>query len=282
MKKSMIYLLAACLAAAACGGVKSIPSSDRKIAIIAAGQSNIDGRVPYEEMPDWLRKAQPISKCLYVKNSETGPFEPVNITERWAFDLVTYYHMAQASKEPFYVIKWTQGGTSIDPKGDNVYHWTTDFDQLESLEFSLLKKFENEIRYHVAEYGSDFDIRVLLWHQGESDRGDLGTGSHERYYDNFRNLIAYVRDIVGNPHLPVVAGTISHHSQQYDPVVEAAQQRIAAEDPDFILIDMSGAGMLDPYHFDAAANIYFGEMVFNALIDLGIVKADKLTPVRPW
>lgn len=294
MRKRLLYLSAVCLAAVACGSLpksdtvdyylkgSSPKSFDRKVALIAAGQSNIDGRVPYDQMPEWLSKAQPIQKCLYVKNSEKGPFEPVNITERWAFDLVTYYHLAQVSPQPFYVIKWTQGGTSIDPKGDNIYHWTADYEQLESPEYSLLQKFENEIRWHVAQYGSDFDIRAFIWHQGESDRGDLGTGSHERYYDNFRNLIAYVRGIVGNPHLPVIAGSISHHSEQYDPVVEAAQKRIASEDPDFVLIDMSGAAMLDPYHFDAAANIYLGEMVFNALIDLGIFQGRKLNPVRPW
>lgn len=122
----------------------------------------------------------------------------------------------------------------------------------------------------------------MLWHQGEGDRGSLGTGSADRYYMNLRNMISYIRGIIGNERLPIITGTVSHNSSQYDATIEAAQQRLAQEDPYFCLIDMSGAPLLDIYHFNAASSIYLGEMAYNALIDYGVLNATKLSPVRPW
>ena len=255
-------------------------SSEKKICILAAGQSNIDGRVPYADMPADIQAAQPIANCHYVKNSESGAFSPLNITGKWAFDLVTYYNIAIAQE--LYVIKWSQGGTSIDPLGTGANHWTADYEKLASESNSLLLSFENEIRNHIASNGENFDIRAMLWHQGEGDYAGAGAGVPDRYYTNLRNMISYVRGIVGNERLPIITGTISEHSHQYDATVHAAQVRLASEDPYFILIDMSGAPLLDNYHFNAASSIYLGEMAYNALIDLGVISGEKLTPTRPW
>lgn len=147
---------------------------------------------------------------------------------------------------------------------------------------SLLVNFENAIRYQVECNRDSFDIRAMLWHQGEGDRGDIGKGTEERYYDNLRNMIAYVRGVVGNPRLPIITGTISHHSKQYDSTIEEAQKRIAEEDPYFFLIDMSGATLQDKFHFDAISSEYFGKMAFDALVDAGVINAKKQNPHRPW
>lgn len=144
---------------------------------------------------------------------------------------------------------------------------------------SLLQKFEESIRFHVKTNGEDFDIRAMLWHQGE---GDIGKGTKLRYYDNLRNMIAYIRGVVGNARLPVITGTISHHSKEYDATIEEAQKRIAEEDPYFYLIDMSGATLQDNFHFDAKCSEYFGKMAFDKLIDAGVIEAKKLNPQRPW
>ena len=96
-------------------------------------------------------------------------------------------------------------------------------------------------------------------------------------------MIAYVRGVVGNARLPIITGTISHHSKQYDATIEAAQKRIADEDPYFFLIiDMSGATLQDNFHFDGTCSEYFGKMAYDALIDAGVIQAKKLYPRRPW
>ena len=104
--------------------------SDKKLCILAAGQSNIDGRVEYSLMPNYLKKAQPLKNTFFVKNDIEGKFASINITDKWAFDLVTYYQIAKATNDDLYVIKWTEGGTSIDPLGDSEHHWTADWERL--------------------------------------------------------------------------------------------------------------------------------------------------------
>lgn len=255
--------------------------SDKKICALAAGQSNIDGRVDYAQMPESIKNAQPLRGTYYVKNSVEGAFAPINITGKWAFDLVTYYHIAKVTQDDLYVIKWTEGGTSIDPLGDSDHHWTVDWERIGGGN-SLLKQFEREILAHIESNGDDFEIKALLWHQGEGDRGDIGKGCDERYYVNLRNMIAYIRGMVGNVNLPVITGTISHHSKQYDKTIEGAQKRLAAEDPYFYLIDMSGATLMDNFHFDAESSIYFGEMCFDKLIEAGVIQSNKINPRRPW
>lgn len=245
--------------------------------ILVAGQSNADGRCPYTDLPTEMKNALPYSDCMFVKNSLTGSFSAYNNTGNWAFDGVVYYYMSVVNSLDMYSIKLTQGGTSISADGDGTAHWTADYEDIEEGETSLLKDFEQEIRNHIASDGNNFDIKAVLWHQGEGDRNVANT-----YYEELKKLVSYIRGITGNSRLPFITGTISHNSSQYNATIEAAQIRLAEEDPYFYLVDMGGAPLQDSYHFNAAASVYFGEMVFNALIDYGVITASKLTPTRPW
>lgn len=250
----------------------------KKLGIIAAGQSNIDGRVPYADMPSEIKNAMPMANCHYVKNSTSVAFTSLDITGNWAFDLVTYFNICKNPGSELYVIKWSEGGTSIDPDGDSTSHWSADYEEVIAKgHTSLLRKFEDSIRKHIESNGSDFDIRAFIWHQGEGDR-DVP----DNYYENLKYMIAYVRGVVGNKNLPFITGTISHNSQQFNKIIEDAQTRLSAEDANFHLIDMSGATLLDPYHFDATSQEYFGKKVYDCLIDIGVVSGEKLNPVKPW
>lgn len=255
----------------------------KKIGIIAAGQSNIDGRAPYANMPSEIKTAMPMANCHYVKNSVSGAFSSINITGQWGFDLVTYFNICKNANTELYVIKWSQGGTSIDPDGcdDGVIdgHWSADYEKvLANGAISLLRNFEDSIRNHVKSDGNNFDIRAFIWHQGEADRN-----LPDNYYENLKYMLAYVRGVVGNKNLPFITGTINRNSTMYSKGVEDAQIRLAAEDPNFHLIDMSGAPLLnDSLHFNAVANKYFGEKVYDCLIDIGVVSGEKLNPAKPW
>jgi len=252
----------------------------KNIGIIAAGQSNIDGRVPVANKPSYI--TYPITNCNYASGyngGNTGVFQSgMDLGNgNWAFDLVTYWHLTQTAGKTINVMKYSMGGTSIDPLGDNTYHWTADYEKLSSISNSLLWSFESLIRACIESQGTNFDIRAMLWHQGEGDRAQAAN-----YYKNLKYLIAYCRGIVGNKRLPFITGTISHNSQQYNATIEAAQYQLASEDPYFYLIDMNGAGLLDPYHFNAASSEYFGKMCYDKLIDAGVITATKLNPTRPW
>lgn len=112
----------------------------KNICIIAAGKSNIDGRCFYDEMPTYIKGAMPMANTHYVKNSIEEPFAPINIQEKWAFDLVIYYHIAKTVNKELYVIKWTQGGTSIDALGNSDAHWTADYENLRGGGYFLTAK----------------------------------------------------------------------------------------------------------------------------------------------
>lgn len=179
-------------------------------------------------------------------------------------------------------MKWSEGGTSISPYGTGTDKWTPFYEELDSISKSLLWSFETQIRACLANNPNTFNPRALIWHQGE---GDFSNGSKKAalaYYKNFKCLIAYIRGIVGNERLPIIYGTISHNSGQYCPIVEEAQLKIASEDPYAYCIDMSGAGLIDSYHFDADACVYFGRMAYDALIDFGVITGTKINPVCPW
>ena len=270
-------------------------AASKKIGIIVAGQSNARGATR-EAMPSALSAALPISNCHFVENLaytqadyDAAPFDEFypfsysnpgrNYHDRWGFDAQLYYDIAVTDEQDMYVIKTAQGDTSIAPDGYGNGHWTADYETVSS-GIKLIREFEKNIKQHVEDYGDNFDIRALVWHQGEGDR-DKGAD----YYNNLKNFIDYVRGVVGNNQLPVIIGGISHLSSQWTQAVEDAQIRLTEEDPNIYLIDMSGAPLqttYDTYHFNTASCVYLGHMVHDLLVDLGIVEGDKIEPTRPW
>ncbi|MFS8162355.1 sialate O-acetylesterase [Lacticaseibacillus rhamnosus] len=254
------------------------------ITIISAGQSNIDGRVPVAELPADVHL--PLANCYYCSNytpdHDKGVFQPSlkvsDLSEkRWGFDLITYYNiLRQTDYQNLHVIKCSEGGTSIDPTSDGDHHWTTHFDELATPKDSLLLAFTHLIEQCRTASQQQLDIKAMLWHQGEADRASYSQVAADHYYANLKAVFAYCRKLVGNPTLPIICGTVSHHSEQYDPQVEKDMIRLATEDPNIHLIDMQHGTLLDAYHFDAKSSEFFGQQVFNCLIDEGIFSGKRL------
>lgn len=255
-------------------------SFKKKTAILCAGQSNAQGRVPRDQLPSYV--SLPMANCHYCNNT-AGNFADLGdqyfVSNQWAFDLITYYNMTQVANEEIYAIKYAMGGTSIDPTGATEYHWTPFYEELDSVSNSLLRTFETMIRACMEKSGSEFDIRAMLWHQGEGDADSVTASA--KYYYNLRSMIAYIRGVVGNDQLPFICGTVPHASASYDVTIEAALQQLSEEDPNFYLVDLSNAVMLDSWHFNAAWSEYFGKCAYDCLIDAGVISGEKLTPAEP-
>ena len=92
--------------------------------IITAGQSNTDGRVMNNSLPNYIQQNK-YKHCLWCYGSagkiQTNGFETFwprmvhpSRPGRWAYDAITYYWLEQALQKDFYVIKWSLGGTAID------------------------------------------------------------------------------------------------------------------------------------------------------------------------
>lgn len=262
--------------------------------IIVAGQSNTDGRVSNNELPDYIKR-HGYKHCWWSYGSDTisggGHFErfwprvarPDN-TERWGFDAVVYYLLDQQAKRDFYVIKESLGGTAIDTAcaSTSGMYWNASPDYLESTAAadkggkSLLKAFTENIGAcidnELSHLKGGFKIRAFLWHQGESDKK---MAAH--YYDNLKAVVAYVRSYLiektGDQryaNLPFICGTFSEKSRDRSEEIVQAMCRLEKEDPNFHVVDASDATIqTDRLHFDAQGAELLGRRFYEKMTEVG-------------
>ena len=262
--------------------------------IITAGQSNADGRVPVDELPDYIKSSK-YNNCMWSYGSgdflrADGSFSTfwprvgrTALGDRWGFDAVVYYLLEQHLQKPFYVIKETMGGTAIDTlctRSTHGKYWCADSAWLsrnssaskggKSLAKALTEHIGLCLDSLVAQ-GVKYNIRALLWHQGESDKPQAG-----HYYDNLKTLVAYVRGyLVGKTgderyaQLPVICGTYSKNSRDRSAEVVEALYRLAEEDANFHVVDISdGTIQSDRLHFDARGAELLGQRVYDQLKEI--------------
>lgn len=270
---------------------------------LVAGQSNTDGRVPNDELPQYIRQGQ-YKHCHWSYGSGTlsgnGRFEPfwpktalAHNPDRWAYDAVVNYFLDQSLGQDFYVIKESLGGTSIDPgaTSNGGMHWSADPAFLDSTAAadkggkSLLKAFTDNIGACIdnklSKLEQGYEIKALIWHQGESDN-KVG----QKYHKNLKDVIAYIRKYLvektGDKKyagLPVIVGGIVHSGKGWSNQVGLAQIRLANEDKNVHLVDVHDATLrADNLHFDAAGAELLGRKVYNELVALGLA-GGKASPV---
>jgi hypothetical protein len=227
--------------------------------------------------------------CLWSYGSgdfetATGQFTPYcprvakpKIERSWGFDAVVYHKLEQLWQRPFYVIKHTDGGTAIDPRCQASTHglfWSADTAFLNHTTSashggkSLLKAFCRQTDDCLPNLPEHYDIKCLIWHQGESDQK-----AAERYYDNMKAVVAYVRRHLAERtgkrkyrKLPVVCGTFSNDSRQGSPVVADALRRLASEDKHFYVVEATDLPLLgDRLHFNAEGAQTLGQRVCDLL-----------------
>jgi len=261
--------------------------------ILTAGQSNADGRVPLADLPEELKSYQ---YCQWSYGSgdfetATGEFSPFaprvakpGIEQSWGFDAVVYKKLEQLWQRPFYVIKHTDGGTAIDPSCKSSTHglfWSADAAFLDSTTSashggkSLLKAFDRQIDDCLPNLPKNYDIKCLIWHQGESDQK-----AADRYYDNLKAVIQHIRQhlvqVTGKKKyekLPVVCGTFSKDSRQGSPIVAEALFRLSREDKHFYVVDASDLPLLsDRLHFNAQGAETLGDRVYETMRNKKIIK----------
>jgi hypothetical protein len=286
-------------------------SSAQKTApvFIYAGQSNADGREYVQNLPDYMKVGtSPYSPYAHLKwanicgNPSKKVFEKrqMAIGERYAFCDVANYWIDQAVNDNFYAIKCAYGGTAIAPgvTAEKLPIWYADAEWMahhyaycgqditqdayknnNSLTKNLTEGVASLIDGTLAAVDGGYDVKAIMWHQGESDRNAAGD-----YYVNFKTLIAYMRNAIyqktgdaADLTLPFIFGTVSRRSKQYSAGVEQAQHQVADEDPNVYLIDMKNATLLsDNLHFDRQATEYLGKKMYNQLVTLGLVSGKKV------
>ena len=268
---------------------------------IVAGQSNADGRAPIAELPEYLADGYQYLQFNNVTMRSDGKFKRKSFKKNFSFCDVTNHYIEQALQDKFYVVKCALGGTAIAPgqyprKKRHHPIWYADPEWLKensayrrdtighSLALSLAVGMKDSHDVTLSKIKRGYDVKAILWHQGESD-----AKAGASYYDNLKTLINYMRSQVveatGNDkyrNLPFIFGSVPHSSKLFSRQVEEAQKRIAAEDPNVYMIDLSDAKLQDDrLHFGGAWAEYFGKLAFNQLVDLGLVPGEKLEVSKP-
>lgn len=285
-------------------------TAEKAPVFIYAGQSNADGREYTTNLPDYMTDNGSLPSSPYAHlhwasicgNPSKATFDTrtFNSGERYAFCDVTNYWIDRALSQDFYAIKCAYGGTAIAPgvtaaKLPIWYadaEWMTthnaycgqDITQSEyannnSLTKNLTEGFASLVDGTLAALDNGYDVKAILWHQGESDRSAAGS-----YYTNFKTMIAYMRQAIyaktgdeADLTLPFIFGTVCRRSTQYNATVEAAQKQVAAEDDNCYVIDMKNATLLsDNLHFDRQATEYLGKKMYNLLVELNLVSGEQV------
>ncbi len=274
------------------------PDNPPASVFITAGQSNAEGRAPASAKPSYLDNGYRHLNYAFVRSIQDGKFGKYSFGDTFAFCDVTHFLIDQALERDFYAIKCTYGGTAITPgqteewepiwyaseawlahnKAHNSAHGGM------SLTLSLTEGVARCITETLCKLPHGYDIKAIMWHQGESDRKNP-----EAYYENFKEMITFMREQIyattGNEKdraLPFIFGTVPHLSRQYSPIVEAAQFRVAQELPNVYIIDLSDAVLLsDELHFNATWTEHVGKLMYNKLIELGLIDAHMVKAAKP-
>ena len=273
----------------ALAAVMSVHAQGPAPVFITAGQSNADGREKVEKLPGYLKGGYRYLHYANVTSAADGHFKAYSFGKRFAFCDITNYLIEQAVQSDFYAIKCTYGGTAIDTAAnvgtrpawcaDSIWlsrnsAYRGDLTKGRSLAKSLAEGFALCADSTLSRLPGGYDVKAIMWHQGESDRHFSG-----HYYKNFKDLITYLRWAVyaktgwkEDLALPFIFGTVPHKSRQYSREVEQAQRRVASELPNVYCIDMSDASLLpDGLHFDSVATERLGRLMYNKLVELRLV-----------
>lgn len=279
----------------------SLPALGGKPAsvFITAGQSNADGRELVEFLPSYLKNGYTHLRYANVTEGTDGTFGDYKFGKRFAFCDITNYYLDQALGNDFYAIKCAYGGTSITPGATHAHLpvWYADktwiasnkayggnIDEGKSLTLALTDGFKKLHDESLSKLKDGYDVKAIMWHQGESDRKKAGD-----YYQNFKDMITFMREqiysVTGDKSdltLPFILGTVPHDSKQYSAGVEEAQLKVASELPNVYVINLSDAGLRgDALHFDGPWTEYVGKMMFNKLVELKLVDAKLLAVDKP-
>ena len=313
-KTMSIFLLVAALLLT---GLTTVQAQE-KVVILTAGQSNTAGRCDNANLPSYIQalgSAYQYCNWSYTNGSNRreeseGVFrkywpEREKSGKQFAYDAIVYYWVEQALQQDFYVVKHAMGGTSIDPtcQSSSDYHWSADPTWLAANEsvskqtgtdadgnpvygHSMLKAFVDNIGKSLDAIGDGYDIKCMIWHQGESDRS--GTGP-DGYHDNLQQVVKYVRDYLvaktGQQKyatLPFICGTVPTNSKQYNKKVYDALFTLQSEDPNFHVIETSpGTFIGDQLHFDSNCAERLGIGMYNKMVDLGLISGEKQTVPDP-
>lgn len=159
--------------------------------------------------------------------------------------------------------------------GSNINKWLKDATYIEdsqSIGKGTLKLFDEAVRRakEAQKYG---ELKAILWHQGEANAGSQA--AVDAYMGQLKSFVADLRDALGTPNVPFIAGEIAHWADIYYGGYNFNEMlhKIADQGnvPNSAYISSEGAGQLkgdsDP-HFSRDGQILIGERYADKVLEM--------------
>ncbi len=233
---------------------------------LLAGQSNMDGCGIGEELPGKYETPPENIQVWDNKDNQWVALGETTFSKRRDYQFgpeMDFSHRISAAfpDHKIRIIKTSGGGTKL------FNHWLPDS--------AMYKRFIGNIDNALHELnGSDqkYEICGMLWMQGESDSETVEMAN--AYEENLKKFFAAVRSEMKKPELPIVMGRISSSLLKetpwvFDqtPIVQMAQEAVAAEDPNVFIINTDKLSTLeDNTHFDTRAQLKLGKQMARIMI----------------
>lgn len=243
---------------------------------LLGGQSNMDGCGRWQDLPEELRQTPANVRIWDNKLLDWKKIgeDTTAIARNLQFgpELVFSQRMAKALPDhQIRLVKTSAGGTSL-AKG-----WLPEKKKMYP---RLIANCRNAVA-DLEKSGHKVKTAGMLWMQGEGDSENIEMAN--AYEANFGIMLRDLRETTKTPKLPVVTGRISSGllkstkwNFEHSPIVQSAQQAVAAKDPDTRIVPTDDLPLLpDNTHFDTKGQITLGERMAEAML-----KALAPTPQR--
>lgn len=273
---------------------------------ILAGQSNMDGMGFVSDLPKELRRKQE-GAWIYNPNrrNDGTPPDDLGYWERLKAGQGYGHHFIHANGREQAVasdrfgpeltfartlrnlrpghsialLKYARGGSSIHPDTpDDWGCWDPDYRGINQWTHFVhhYRRATTGLSRTIGGRGNIyFKPAGIIWQQGESDAAYTSKIA-AAYRGNLENVIGSMRELTGEPNLPVVIGQISADGQHgKEPslprasMVQLAQQEFAANDEHAALVPTPDShGWLDAWHYSSATYLEMGKRFARAMAGL--------------
>ncbi len=227
------------------------------------GQSNMAGRGP---LTDSLRAmGNPRVYMLNAQGNWVLARNPVHFDKPQAVGvgpgLSFGIQMAEANPNVrIGLVPCAVGGTSIARWQPGAYDQATKTHPFDD----AVLRIQNAMRCGV--------VKGMLWHQGESDSNPTSPAT---YLPKLTELIGRVRQLTGQPDLPVVAGELGRYKDVYEPI-NAELHKLATTLPHTALATSEGLiDKGDGTHFDGPSANTFGHRYATRMLTLQAAEMTK-------
>ena len=172
---------------------------------------------------------------------------PGRSTDLWGFSVVALKEISD-SRGNIVLCQVSKGGTALSNE------WNSPSGSL----VNALRDRNDRMMLLLDNFTVTNSKKGMVWHQGERD---AALGTEAQYEANWTDLIAEIRSFTGTPNLPILYGTLSTASAEYNATIETAQLNVASGDSNLYCRNNSALTLFDSAHFDGASSITFGQWV---------------------